>query len=118
MVASGDLEGALEQYLARQNPSIYQGDLGVVYARLGRREEALREIERLERHGREGYSVGYDLALIYTTLGDLDRGCEMLMRAVGDGSVLVNWIRLDPPLDPLRGRKCYSDAEERLFGGS
>jgi hypothetical protein len=60
--------------------------------------------------------VAYDLALIYTALGDLDRGCEQLARAVTDHSILVNWMRLDPPLDPLRGRKCYADAERRLYG--
>jgi hypothetical protein len=59
--------------------------------------------------------VAYDEALIYTALGDLDAACEQLTRAVTDHSMLVNWMRLDPPLDPLRGRQCYADAERRLY---
>jgi DNA-binding winged helix-turn-helix (wHTH) protein/tetratricopeptide (TPR) repeat protein len=116
LVATGDLEGALLQLQARSQLGHYQSDLGIVYAKLGRRDDALREIERLARRGREGYGVAYDQALIYTALGDLDRGCELLARAVTDHSIMVNWMRLDPPLDPLRGRKCYADAERRLYG--
>jgi DNA-binding winged helix-turn-helix (wHTH) protein/tetratricopeptide (TPR) repeat protein len=115
MVATGDLDGALVEYQARVQPGIHQPDLGVLYAKLGRRDEALREIGRLAQRGREGYGVAYDEALIYTALGDLDAACEQLTRAVTDHSMLVNWMRLDPPLDPLRGRQCYADAERRLY---
>lgn len=115
MAATGDLDGALAQLLARTQPGINQADLGVLYAKLGRRDDALREIEHLEQRGREGFGVAYDQALIHTSLGDLDRGCERLIRAVTDHSMLVNWMRLDPLLDPLRGRQCYADAERRLY---
>ena len=116
LAASGDLQGALQQLQARATPGLHQGDLGVVYAKMGRRDDALAEIARLEDRERAGFGVAYDQALIYTQLGELDKGCEMLMRAVTDHSVLVNWMRLDPPLDPLRGRQCYADAEQRLYG--
>jgi len=29
--------------------------------------------------------------------------------------VLVNWMRLEPRLDPLRGSHCYADAERKLY---
>jgi DNA-binding winged helix-turn-helix (wHTH) protein/tetratricopeptide (TPR) repeat protein len=115
MMATGDLAGALAQLQARSQPSLNQADLGMLYAKLGRREDALREIARLEQRGREGFGVAYDEALIYVALGDLDQGCAQLTRAVVDHSMLVNWMRLDPPLDPLRGRQCYTDAEKRLY---
>jgi DNA-binding winged helix-turn-helix (wHTH) protein/tetratricopeptide (TPR) repeat protein len=116
MMATGDFEGAQAQLLGRHQLGLNQADLGVLYARMGRREDALREIERLQRRGREGYGVAYDQALIYTALGDLDQGCSELTHALTDHSILVNWMRLDPPLDPLRGRKCFVDAEARLYG--
>jgi len=115
LTATGDLQGALGQLQARAWPGVYQSDLGVAYAKMGRRDDALGEIARLEERARAGFGVAYEQALIYTQLGDLDKGCEMLMRAVTDRSVLVNWMRLDPPLDPLRGRQCYADAERRLY---
>jgi DNA-binding winged helix-turn-helix (wHTH) protein/Tfp pilus assembly protein PilF len=116
MTASGDLPGALEQLQARTSTGPYQGDLGVLYAKMNRRDEAMGEIGRLEEHGRAGFGVAYEQALIYVAMGDLDRGCEKLALALTDHSVLVNWMRLDPPLDPLRGRQCYADAAQRLYG--
>jgi DNA-binding winged helix-turn-helix (wHTH) protein/tetratricopeptide (TPR) repeat protein len=116
MMATGDFDGARAQLLARTQPGPNQSDLGMLYAKLGRRDDALREIERLELRGREGFGVAYDQALIFVALGDLDQGCEKLRRAITDHSMLVNWMRLDPPLDPLRGRQCYADAQKRLYG--
>jgi len=116
MAASGDLEGALVQLQARTSQGVYQGDLGVLFARMGRRDDAMSEITRLEERGRAGFGVAYDQALIYTALGNLDHGCEKLALTLSDHSVLVNWMRLDPPLDPLRGRQCYADVEKRLYG--
>ncbi len=114
--ATGNHERALEMLQARQEIGIMQSDLGVLYARMGRQEDALREIARLAERGREGYGTAYDLAVIYTALGDLDRGCEFLSRAIEDHSFLINWMRLDPRLDSVRGRECYAEAEKRLYG--
>jgi hypothetical protein len=63
-----------------------------------------------------GFAVAYDEAAIYTALGDLDRACERLEHALKDGSVHINWMRLDPRMDALRGRKCFADVEKRLYG--
>jgi hypothetical protein len=89
--------------------------MGFLYAKLGRRDDALREIERLETRGRAGYGVAYDETIIYVPLGELDRGCETLARAVDDHSVLLVWMRLDPRLDALRGRQCFTDVEKRVY---
>jgi hypothetical protein len=75
----------------------------------------VREVERLEKRGREGYGVAYDQTIIYAAMGELDRGCEALARAVDDHSVLLVWMRLDPRLDPLRGRQCFADVEKRVY---
>ncbi len=116
LTATGRFEEALAQLQARKVIGAWQGDLGVLYAKMGRREDALREIARLEALQREGFGESYELATIQATLGELDTACELLARALGDGSVLVNGMRLDPRMDPLRGRKCFSDVEHKLYG--
>jgi len=116
LMATGDLAGALEQALANGETGPNQGDLGMVYAKLGRRDDALREIERLDERARRGFAMAYEQAQIYATLGDIDEACAALTRAVSDHSVLVNWMRLEPRLDPLRGSQCYTDAERKLYG--
>jgi DNA-binding winged helix-turn-helix (wHTH) protein/tetratricopeptide (TPR) repeat protein len=115
LVATGRFDEALAQLQARQVVGAWQGDLGVLYAKMGRREDALREIARLEEQQRAGFGESYEIATIYATLGDLDKGCELLARALADYSFHVNWMRLDPRMDPLRGRQCFADVEKRLY---
>jgi DNA-binding winged helix-turn-helix (wHTH) protein/tetratricopeptide (TPR) repeat protein len=116
LVATGRFEDALAQLQARQVVGAWQGDLGVLYAKMGRREAALREIARLEERQRAGFGESYEMATIYASLGDLDKGCELLARALTDYSFHVNWMRLDPRMDPLRGRQCFAEVERRLYG--
>jgi DNA-binding winged helix-turn-helix (wHTH) protein/tetratricopeptide (TPR) repeat protein len=116
LTATGRFDEALAQLQARKDVGAWQGDLGVLYAKMGRREDALREIARLETLQSRGFGESYELATIRATLGELDSGCESLARALTDGSFLVNWMRLDPRMDPLRGRKCFSDVEKKLYG--
>ena len=84
-------------------------------AKLGRRADALREIERLDERARLGFAEAYEQAQIHATLGEIDQACAALARAVTDHSLLVNWMRLEPRLDPLRGSQCYVDAERKLY---
>jgi DNA-binding winged helix-turn-helix (wHTH) protein/tetratricopeptide (TPR) repeat protein len=116
LTATGRFDEALAQLQARKVVGAWQGDLGVLYAKMGRREDALREIARLDMLQSRGFGESYELATIRATLGELDMGCESLARALTDGSFLVNWMRLDPRMDPLRGRKCFTDVEKKLYG--
>jgi tetratricopeptide (TPR) repeat protein len=115
LVATGDLAGAEEQLRLVTDPGINQSNMGFLYAKTARRDDALREIARLEARGREGFGVAYDQTIIYAALGELDRGCASLARAVDDHSVLLVWMRLDPRLDSLRGRQCFTDVERRVY---
>jgi tetratricopeptide (TPR) repeat protein len=115
LIATGDLRGAEQQLRSISGPGIDQSNMGFLYAKLGQREDAQREIERLEIRARAGYGVGYDQAIIFAGLAEPDRGCDALARAVDDHSVLLVWMRLDPRLDPLRGRQCFTDVEDRVY---
>ena len=116
LMGTGDLAGARAQLDARTALGVAQADLGVWFAKAGQREDALREIARLEERGRQGFGVAYDQAVIYVTLGELDPACEQLALGLTDGSILINWMRLDPRLDSLRGRQCFAEAKRKLYG--
>jgi len=116
LMATGDLEGARQQLEAREEIGLLQAELALVYLKLGLRDQALQELGRIADNGRKGFGVGYYEATIYTALGDLDKGCERLEHALKDGSVMIHWMRLDPQMDALRGRKCFTDVERRLYG--
>jgi hypothetical protein len=83
---------------------------------MGRRDDALREIARLEALQARGFGESYEIATIQASLGELDEGCESLARALTDKSFHVNWMRRDPRMDPLRDRKCFTDVEKKLYG--
>lgn len=116
LMATGDLHGARQQLEGRPEVGLMQADLALVYIKLGLQDKAMQELERIQANGRKGFGVAYDEATIYTARGDLDEACERLEHALTDGSVLINWMRLDPRMDALRGRKCFADIERRLYG--
>jgi DNA-binding winged helix-turn-helix (wHTH) protein/tetratricopeptide (TPR) repeat protein len=116
LMATGDLQGARAHLEARNEIALLQSELALVYLKLGLRDQAMKEIERIQANGRKGFGVAYDEAVIYTALGDLDMACDRLERALTDGSVLINWMRLDPRMDALRGRRCFAEVEGRLYG--
>jgi len=90
-------------------------DAGLVYAHAGRRDDALRELERLERRELEGYGMSYEIAIIHAALGQIDEACKALRHAPDDHSQTLGWLRLDPRMDPLRHEACYAEVTQRLF---
>ena len=116
LVATGDIKGALEQLPLRFHPEPVLSEDGLVYAHAGRRDEALQQIERLERRAREGYGMGYEIAVIYAALGEKEKGCAALLRSLTDHSQLIGWMKLDPRLDELRREPCFAEAQKKLLG--
>lgn len=115
LVATGDIKSALDQLPLRYSPTPVLSDAGLVYAHAGRRDEALRELAHLERHGREGYGMSYEIAILHAALGRIDEACAALRRAPDDHSQTLGWMLLDPRMDPLRKEACYAEVAQRLY---
>jgi tetratricopeptide (TPR) repeat protein len=114
LVASGDVKGAIEQLPLRFSEVPFTSEDGLVYAHAGRRDEALAQIERLERRAREGFGMSYEIAVIHAALGDKEKGCAALLRSLTDHSQWIGWMKLDPRMDPLRDQPCFAEAQEKL----
>ncbi len=82
LAATGKLEAALAQLQARKDVGAWQGDLGVLYAKMGRRDDALREIARLDR------AAGAGLRRVVRAGDDLHgaRRSRQGMRVAGPGA--------------------------------
>lgn len=115
LLASGDVHGALEQLTLRHSDVPLLSDAGVAYALAGRRDEALRQVGRLERRGAEGYAMSFELAVLHAALGQMDQACAALRRAADDHSQTIGWLKLDPRMDPMRKEACYAEVERKLF---
>lgn len=115
LVATGDIKAALEQLPLKYSDVPLLSDAGLVYAHAGRREEALREVQRMERRAGEGYAMSYEIAIVRAALGQIDEACTALRRAPDDHSQTLGWLRLDPRMDPLRKQPCYAEVAQRLY---
>jgi len=89
--------------------------LGLIYAGLGRKEEAIRageEAVRLyppEKDALHGPTHVEELARIYTQVGEYDRALEQIDRLLSIPNwVTAAWIDLAPSYDPLRQHPRYS----------
>ena len=115
----GDLDSAAVSYeVAREllevevgaspeDPRLH-GSLGIVYAKQGRSEEAIREgklaCDLLPRSKDGFYYLPYviDLAHIYTILGDNGKALERLEHLLANPSYIsAPFLRMDPRWDPL-----------------
>ena len=95
---------------ARPRNALTHSSLGVAYAGLGRREEALREgllgVELLPLSKDAVYGIPglIDLAHIHALLGDFDEAVERLEFLLSrPGWISVPWLRADPRWILLRG---------------
>src|SRR5262245_9596662 len=83
--------------------------LGLALAYLGRKEEAIREGERgvslspVAKDAEEGPYFQYELARIYTLVGEPEKALDQLDPLLKIPSDLSpGWLKIDPNFDPLR----------------
>ncbi|MCX7063543.1 MAG: winged helix-turn-helix domain-containing protein [Proteobacteria bacterium] len=89
-------------------------DVGRALALDGQRDAARAEIARVEAFGAQGFGVGYDLAIIWTALGEYEQALAALERGVDDGSQLIGFLNSEPGLDPIRQEPRFRAVSQRL----
>ena len=72
------------------------------YALAGRRSDAEQVLQGLLARARKSYVSPFDIALIYTALGDKDTAFGWLAKAVAERSTWLVDRKWEPRLDPLR----------------
>jgi TolB-like protein/Flp pilus assembly protein TadD len=84
------------------NAFFFLGQLGNAYARAGRVREARRCLKELKDRIGEGNVGAYEASLLHAGLGEKDQACEWLQKAYDAHDLRLVYLRVDPPLDPLR----------------
>jgi TolB-like protein/Tfp pilus assembly protein PilF len=120
-------ESALKMFMARiqQRPeeANYHSSLGIAYAGLGRKQDAIREgqagvdLMPVSKDALNGFSRVEELAHIYAMVGEYDeaiRLLEYLMSIPGD--LGIGALRLDPAWKPLRDKPSFQ-ALLHKYGG-
>ena len=90
------------------------GHLGNAYARAGQTDAARKLIARLEQDVRTQGFGRYEIALIYSGLGDKTKAFEWLEDAYHAHDVGLVYLKIDPCLDPLRSDPRFQDLLHRV----
>jgi serine/threonine-protein kinase len=100
----------------RPEDSRLHSSLGIAYAGLGRREDAVREGRRavellpVSKDGSNGPFRVQDLALIYTMVGEYDESLDQIDYLLSiPANFTVKFVELDPAWDPLRKHPRYEE---------
>jgi len=116
-IARGLLEEEVE--VSPEDPRLHSS-LGIVYAKQGRAEDAVREgklaCDLLPRSKDGFYYLPYaiDLAHIYTILGDNEAAIQQLEHLLANPSYLsAPFLRMDPRWDPLKDDSRFQALLER-----
>ena len=88
--------------------------LGHAYAAAGRQTEAQATLDQLRALAGQRYVPSYPVAAIYAALGRKDEAFAWLERAYEERDSWMNYLALDPRLDPLRSDARFATLLQRL----
>jgi TolB-like protein/Tfp pilus assembly protein PilF len=116
----GDSTGAIAEYEKAasldSDPEI-QALLARAYAETGKKDRALEILRRLNETAQHQFVRGYLFALIYIGLGDKTTAIQYLERCYQEHeNIDLNWIKVDPLLDPLRSDSRFTALVDKIFG--
>ena len=101
-----------EKTLQSENP--FLADAGYVYAKTGRRQEALAITNRWKEGEKSKYVMNYWVAVVYAALGDKDSAFAELEKAYKEHDWFLQRIKVDPFMDPLRDDPRFAEMVKRL----
>jgi TolB-like protein/Tfp pilus assembly protein PilF len=116
----GDLTGAIAEYekaVSLDSDPEIQALLARTYAETGKKDQALEILRKLNDTAQRQFVRGYLFALVYIGLGDKTSAIQYLERCYQEHeNIDLNWIRVDPLLDPLRGDPRFTALVDKIFG--
>jgi TolB-like protein/Tfp pilus assembly protein PilF len=116
----GDSTGAIAEYEKAasldSDPEI-QALLARACAETGKKGQALEIFRKLNDIAQHQFVRGYLFALIYIGLGDKTTAIQYLERCYQEHeNIDLNWIKVDPLLDPLRSDSRFTELVDKVFG--
>jgi eukaryotic-like serine/threonine-protein kinase len=87
--------------------------LGCAYAAQGKQADALTLLEEM-KNSKGKYVSPYDLALLYTSLGQKQDAITQLNKAYQERAGWLIYLKVEPLFDPLRSEPGFNDLVQRL----
>jgi len=118
----GRIPEALEQLRAALQNSgghaMTLGALGMVLARSGDAPAAREILEDLKSLSARQYVPAYESAQIHAALGEPDEALRFLDEAYRERGNWLNYMRMDPVWDPLRGEERFEGLVRKVFAAA
>ncbi|MBV8808889.1 MAG: protein kinase, partial [Acidobacteriaceae bacterium] len=92
----------LQRAKAMESPAFVSAFLAYAYGASGDRARATAEMQDLKKVSLNGQVLPFNLALVYTGLGDRQRALDYLEQAYASDSQWMGWLKKDRIFDPLR----------------
>jgi TolB-like protein/Tfp pilus assembly protein PilF len=122
-----ELKGRNDEAIAEYKKAIALNDdplplalLGHLYAKIGRKDEALailKQLRELRESSKQRYVSPYNLALIHIGLGEKDKAIQLLEETYEErDGYNIAFLKGEPMLDPLRGDPRFEALVQKVFG--
>jgi TolB-like protein len=105
---------SISEFLKSGNGPDSLGHLGNTYARAGQVAAARKTIAKLEEDVAKDGVGRYEIALVYTGLGEKQEAFKSLEEAYNAHDVGLVYLKIDPCLDPLRSDPRFDDLLRRV----
>ena len=93
--------------------------IGHARASMGKQTEAREILAKLTEISKTRYISGYSFAVIHLALGEKDQAVNWLEKDAGEQTGFeINFIKVDPYLDPLRGDPRFEDLVAKVLSNS
>ncbi|MGA3009849.1 MAG: tetratricopeptide repeat protein [Terracidiphilus sp.] len=105
---------SIGEFIKSGNGPYSLGHLGNAYARSGKTDAALKTISQLQESVRKDGVGRYEIALVYTGLGNKTEAFKWLEESYKAHDAGLLYLKIDPPLDPLRSDPRFDDLVRRV----
>ena len=99
---------------ATKDSPFFLAALGHAYALAGRRSDAEQVIHTLSERAKKSYISSFDVALIFTALGEKDKAFAWLEKAAAERSTWLVYSKWEPRLDELRSDPRFAELLHRI----
>ena len=110
----GAFNESINEFIKAGDGPYSLGHLGNAYARAGQTDAARRSIAQLEEQVRRNGVGRYEIALVYTGLGEKREAFKWLEDSYRAHDVGLVYLKVDPCLDPLRSDPHFDDLMKRI----
>ena len=112
-------QGQFEKGIEEEKISVTLGDAGSLaalayaYAMAGNKEKVAETLERFNNHPSHNI-VNYRLAAVYVALGDKERALDLIEKDYQQRNSWVNWLKVDPCMDPIRQEARFKKLMQKM----